>query len=430
MVTTIIGCQWGDEGKGKMVDFLSQEADIVVRVQGGANAGHTVVLNGAQHILHLIPSGILNPSTACVIGHGVVIDPATLIEEIDLLNNLGIHLQGRLFISNRAHLVMPYHKLFDQLKEKTANHKIGTTLRGIGPAYMDKVSRSGIRVVDLLKPERLREKIAENIKYVNKILNGVYHEPEMETASIIREYLEFDKKIDAYITDTEAYLNQALKENKEIILEGAQGAMLDIDVGTYPYVTSSNTTAGGAATGSGLGPTKIDKVLGVIKAYTTRVGEGPLPTELPEAEGEKLRERGQEFGATTGRPRRCGWFDAAVAKFAAAVNGVDELVVTKLDVLDNLPSIKICSGYRHQGEILKYFPADLEILAEAEPIYEQVPGWQSRTAGVRDFSELPAAAQAYLNRLEELIEVPINFISVGADRLQTIERPHEYARSN
>ena len=366
MVNIILGCQWGDEGKGKIVDYLAQDADIVVRFQGGANAGHTVVVGEKQYILHLIPSGILNSETVCVIGHGVVVDPATLLAEIELLKKLGVDLDRRLLISNRAHLVMPYHKTLDQVREKAAtDNKIGTTGRGIGPTYMDKAARTGIRVVDLLKPDKLREKIIRNLQYVNQLLGNVYHVPEMEAEAIIKEYLAYDAALDQYITDTEAYLAQAVRDGKKIILEGAQGSLLDMEVGTYPYVTSSNTTAGGACTGSGIGPTKIDKVVGVVKAYTTRVGEGPLPTELPETEGKALRERGKEFGATTGRPRRCGWFDAVVVRFATEVSGVDELVITKLDVLDDLSKIKICTGYRRKGSALKYFPADLDTLGEA-----------------------------------------------------------------
>ena len=420
MVTTIIGCQWGDEGKGKIVDYLSQQADIVVRVQGGANAGHTVVVDGTKYIFHLIPSGILNSKTVCVIGHGVVIDPATLIEEIKLLKKLGIDPAGRLFISNRAHLVMPYHKIFDQLKEQSTSKKIGTTGRGIGPTYMDKVSRTGIRVVDLLKPEQLRQKIAENLKFVNKMLHGVYNAPELEAETMVSDYTHFDQEIDPFITDTSAFLNQAIRDKKEIIIEGAQGAMLDIDLGTYPYVTSSNTTAGGAVTGSGIGPTRIDKVIGVVKAYTTRVGEGPLPTELLGNDAESLRKKGDEFGATTGRPRRIGWFDSVVARYACEASGVDELVITKLDVLDDLPTIKLCTGYQYRGEKLKHFPADIEILTQAEPIYEEMPGWQTDTTSGKGFNDLPEATQKYLNRMEKLVGVPIKFISVGADRNQTI----------
>ncbi len=424
MVQIILGCQWGDEGKGKIVDYLAQDADVVVRFQGGANAGHTVVANGEQYILHLIPSGILNPKTTCVIGHGVVLDPAVLLEEIKLLTGkLGVDIGKRLLISNRAHLVMPYHRTLDQVKEKAASAgKIGTTGRGIGPTYMDKAARNGIRVVDLLKPERLKEKILKNMIYVNQLLGSIYHVPEMEAQAIVDEYLAYDQALDPYITDTEAYLAQAIKDGKKILLEGAQGSLLDMDVGTYPYVTSSNTTAGGACTGSGIGPTKIDKVVGVVKAYTTRVGEGPLPTELPEEEGNALRKKGNEFGATTGRPRRCGWFDAVVVRFAAQVSGVDELVITKLDVLDDMPVIKICSGYEVDGKPQKYFPADLEILASAKPIYEELPGWQTSTEEIKSFKDLPENAQKYLNRLEELVGTPIKMVSVGPDRVQTLAK--------
>lgn len=376
-----------------------------------------------KFVLHLIPSGILRDGVSCVIGNGVVIDPVALLEEIDLLKSLGIDLKNRLHISNRAHLVMPYHKTLDQLREQNAGgKKIGTTGRGIGPAYMDKAARTGIRVVDLLKPELLKQKIIANIEFVNKMLNGVYHAPEIEADQTVQQYLTYDKLMDEYITDTGAYLQQALKENKKILMEGAQGALLDLDLGTYPFVTSSNTTAGGAPTGSGIGPSKIDHVIGIAKAYTTRVGSGPLPTEFPEALGEQVRQKGGEFGATTGRPRRCGWFDAVVVRYACEISGVDELVVTKLDVLDDLPTLKICTGYRHEGQMLKYFPADLEILAEAEPVYEELPGWQSQTSNAKRFSELPPKAQAYVTRLEELTGVKVKLISVGAERNQTIQK--------
>src|SRR3989344_5807929 len=426
MVTVIIGCQWGDEGKGKMVDFMSQDADMVVRVQGGANAGHTVVANGQQYILHLIPSGILNPKTVCVIGHGVVLDPKVVVEEIALLKSLGVSVEGRLKISNRAHLVMPYHKVLDRLKEEAASaatgSKIGTTGRGIGPAYMDKAARTGVRVVDLLKPEQLKKKILENIAFVNKVLEGVFNAPEIEAQAIMDEYLAYDKELDSYITDTGALVNQAVRDGKKIVIEGAQGALLDVDLGTYPYVTSSNTTAAGAATGSGIGPSKIDKVIGIVKAYTTRVGGGPMTTHMLGETGENIRQVGKEFGATTGRPPRCGWFDAVVVRFAGEASGVDELVITKLDVLDQMPSLKICSGYRYEGELQKYFPADLDILSGAEPVYEEMPGWQAPTTDIKEFSELPAAAQNYLNRLEALVGVPIKLVSVGADRMQTIHK--------
>jgi len=422
MVNIILGCQWGDEGKGKIVDYFAQDADVVVRVQGGANAGHTIVVGDKQYILHLIPSGILNPKTVCVIGQGVVLDPGVLLAEMKLLQDLGVVLENRLLVSNRAHLVMPYHRVLDGLKEQSASNKIGTTGRGIGPTYMDKAARTGVRMVDLLKPDKMRQKIAQNLGYVNQIVSKVYGAPEIEAEPIIEECLAFGGKVDRLITDTGAFLNQAIRENKKILIEGAQGSLLDIDLGTYPYVTSSNTTAGGACTGSGIGPTKINKVIGVVKAYTTRVGGGPLPTELAEEAGNNLRKKGNEFGATTGRPRRCGWFDAVVVKFAAEASGVGELVITKLDVLDDLLSVKICTGYEHEGVLLKHFPADLEILEQVRPVYEEMPGWQASTVSAKSFAELPLFAQNYLNRLEQLAGVPIKLISVGPDRNQTIIR--------
>jgi len=381
MVQIIIGAQWGDEGKGKIVDLMSQNADIVVRVQGGANAGHTIIVDGTKFVMHLIPSGILHPKTICVIGHGVVIDPEVLLQEIELLKKAGISVEGRLFVSNRAHIVLPKHKEADKRNEQSASKPIGTTGRGIGPAYSDKVSRVGLRVVDFIKT---------------------------------------DHRFDGFVADTSAFLNQAIRDKKNIIIEGAQGALLDIDLGTYPYVTSSNTTSGGACTGSGIGPTKIDEVIGIAKAYTTRVGEGPFPTELLDEQGNQLRERGKEFGATTGRPRRCGWFDAFVVRYACEVNGVDEIVMTKLDVLDNFKTIKICTGYEYNGKQLASFPADIEILTKVMPVYEELPGWQTNTAGITDFEKLPTQAKRYLQRIEELIGVKIGMISVGAERNQTI----------
>ncbi|MEK7615804.1 MAG: adenylosuccinate synthetase [Patescibacteria group bacterium] len=371
MVTVIIGAQWGDEGKGKVVDLLSAKADIVVRVQGGANAGHTIVVDGKKHILHLIPSGILHKKVICVIGNGVVIDPEVLEEEIELIKKLGLDVDKRLLISDRAHIVSAEHKERDV---RDSQKKIGTTGRGIGPAYMDKVGRTGLRTVDFIKK---------------------------------------DKRFGKYVTDTSAYLNKNLK--KRIIMEGAQGAMLDVDFGTYPYVTSSNTMAGAASTGSGIGPTKIDKVIGIVKAYTTRVGNGPLPTEFPDELGEQIRQKGNEFGATTGRPRRCGWFDAVVVRYACQVSGVDECVLMKLDVLDDLETIRICTKYKDYDS----FPADF---SEIEPIYIDVPGWQSDTSKIKKFEKLPKQAQAYIKRLETLIGVPIKLISVGAERNQTITR--------
>ncbi|MCH8020704.1 adenylosuccinate synthase, partial [candidate division KSB1 bacterium] len=342
-VKIIVGAQWGDEGKGKIVDLLSEQVDIVARYQGGANAGHTIVIDGEQYILHLVPSGILHENTICVIGNGVVIDPLALLEEIEFLKSKGISVDGRLWISHRAHLIMPYHKLLDQAKEsKDADRKIGTTGRGIGPAYVDKVNRMGIRIVDLLDRDTLKNKLRTNIKEKNEILKKIYEEKEIDVDEIINEYLEFDKKIDPYIKDVSTFLNESLKDGKQILLEGAQGTLLDIDFGTYPYVTSSNPTSGGACAGVGIGPTKIESVLGVIKAYTTRVGMGPFPTEIGDEEDFDLRDLGGEYGATTGRPRRCGWFDAVIANFAVQVNGLDSFALTKRDILDSLEEIKIC----------------------------------------------------------------------------------------
>ncbi|MFQ5771790.1 MAG: adenylosuccinate synthase, partial [bacterium] len=367
-VRVVVGSQWGDEGKGKIVDILSEKVDIVARYQGGANAGHTVVLNGEKYILHLIPSGILNENTICIIGNGVVIDPLALSEEIALLESKGIRVAGRLLISHRAHLIMPYHKLLDQAREsKDAAHKIGTTGRGIGPAYVDKVNRMGIRIVDLLDKETLTTKLRRNIAEKNEILKKIYEKEELNVEQIIEEYIEFDKKIDPFVKDVSAYLNEAIKKGKQILLEGAQGTLLDVDFGTYPYVTSSNPISGGACSGVGIGPTKIDSVLGVIKAYTTRVGMGPFPTEITESANINLRELGDEFGATTGRPRRCGWFDAVIAKFAVQVNGIDALAVTKLDVLDTLPVINICVAYNYQGQKVTSFPSQLRMLDAHSP---------------------------------------------------------------
>ncbi|MFQ5602312.1 MAG: adenylosuccinate synthase [bacterium] len=420
-VRIIVGSQWGDEGKGKIVDILSKRANIVARYQGGANAGHTVVIDGEKYILHLIPSGILSENTVCVIGNGVVVDPNALVEEIEFLQSKGISVQGRLLISHRAHLIMPYHKLLDQAKEtKAAVHKIGTTGRGIGPAYVDKYNRMGIRIVDLLNRDALRSKLRQNIDEKNEILNKIYHTEKLDVEKIISEYLEFDKVIDPYITNVSAYLNKAIDEGKEILLEGAQGTFLDVDFGTYPFVTSSNPISGGACVGVGIGPTKIDSVLGVIKAYTTRVGMGPFPTEIADDEGINLRELGDEFGATTGRPRRCGWFDAVIARFAVQVNGIDTFAVTKLDVLDSLEEIKICVDYQYQGKVLTSFPSDLTILERCEPVYESFAGWQEPTSDVRKIQDLPMNAQRFLNAIQKLTRTNIAYVSVGSGRDQII----------
>ena len=420
-VQIIVGAQWGDEGKGKIIDCLSEHADIVARYQGGANAGHTVVLGGERFILHLIPSGILHPHTICYLGNGVVIDPAALLHEIDLLAQKGIVVKGRLFLSPRAHLVMPYHKLLDQSRESAdEQRKIGTTGRGIGPAYVDKVHRMGIRLVDLLDEATLREKISHNLQEKNAILNALYGQLPLETEAILRDYRALDEQLDPYITDVSRALNQAIAAGKRILCEGAQGTLLDIDLGTYPYVTSSSPTSGGACTGLGIPPTKISRVLGVVKAYTTRVGMGPLPTEINEESGIDLRTLGAEFGATTGRPRRCGWFDAVVANYAVQVNGIAAWAVTKLDVLDTLAEIKICTAYRYRGKEMKTFPANISLLEQCEPVYETLPGWLAPTSEARSFEALPLRAQQYLHRLEALTQTPLEIISVGAQREQTI----------
>jgi len=420
-VEVVAGVQWGDEGKGKIVDILSQNADVVARYQGGANAGHTIVIGDKKYVLHLIPSGILNAKTICIIGNGVVIEPRALMDEIKMLENEGIDITGRLFISQRAHLIMPYHKLLDEARETSSKEAtIGTTGRGIGPAYIDKVNRCGIRIVDLLNRDALKKKLRSNIQQKNEILSKIYKKNLMNEDEIIDEYLEFDKQIDPYITDTSLYLNEAISQNKHVVCEGAQGTMLDLDFGTFPYVTSSNPISGGACTGLGIGPTRIDKVTGVIKAYTTRVGEGPFPTEFDAKTAEHVRELGDEFGATTGRPRRCGWFDAVLARYSAQINGIDSWALTKLDILDTLDEIKVCVGYRWDGREHKSFPASLEQVETAEPVYTTLPGWKADTTGVRRMQDLPENALAYIRSLEKMTETPVSIVSVGFRREQTI----------
>lgn len=420
-VYIVVGAQWGDEGKGKIVDILSEDMDIVARYQGGANAGHTVKIKGKKYILHLIPSGILHPNVLCVIGNGVVVDPVALMEEIQLLEKEGISVKGRLFISHKAHLIMPYHKMLDiAAEEAKGKDKIGTTGRGIGPAYVDKFSRKGIRIVDLLDRNLFEKKLRDNLAEKNAILEKIYGKNPLDVEKIITEYMEYDKLMDPYIKDISVLLNKAIAEGKNILLEGAQGTLLDVDHGTYPYVTSSNPVAGGACIGVGMGPTRITSVIGVMKAYTTRVGYGPFPTELSGKEGEYFREVGQEYGATTGRPRRCGWFDAVVARYAVRINGIDKLAITKLDVLDQLKEIKICTAYEHKGKIIKEFPSEMNILKEIKPIYETLPGWETDTTGIKSYDELPENAKNYLNRISELTGAKIAIVSVGQARSQTI----------
>jgi adenylosuccinate synthase len=422
-VNVIVGAQWGDEGKGKIVDLLSEKFDIVARYQGGANAGHTVKVADKTTVLHLIPSGILHPNIICIIGNGVVLDPMALMEEIQLLEEEGIQVNGRLFISQNAHLIMPYHKLIDQAsEEKQGADRIGTTGRGIGPAYVDKINRKGIRIVDLLNRQQFEKKLRQNIAEKNDIIRHIYGKSPLDVDTIVAEYLDFDKKIDPFIKDVSVFINNAVDEGKNVLLEGAQGTLLDVDHGTYPFVTSSNPSSGGACTGVGIGPTKITGVIGVIKAYTTRVGEGPFPTELEGSDGEFLREEGHEFGATTGRPRRCGWFDSVVARYAIRINGIDSLAITKLDVLDKFETIKVCTAYRFGDRILDEFPADLQTLQKCEPVYEEIDGWQESTGDIRSWEEIPSKARDYLDYIKSLAKTPIEIISVGSKRSQTIFR--------
>ncbi len=418
-VSIVVGSQWGDEGKGKIVDLLSSEVDIVARYQGGANAGHTIEVGDKKFVFHLIPSGILHENVTCVIGNGVVIEPSALLEEINMLKENGINIAGRLFISHNAHLIMPYHKLLDSINEQ-GKKKIGTTGRGIGPSYYDKYARKGIRIADLLNKDLLKEKIKSNLEEKNNLLKKVYNHSGLDVNEIIDECLNFDNEIDQYVTDTSAYLNDAIKNGKSVLLEGAQGALLDVDHGTYPYVTSSNPTSGGACTGTGIPPTKITDVIGIVKAYTTRVGLGPFPTELFDETGEQLGKVGAEFGATTGRKRRCGWFDAFLVKYSTTINGINKAVITKLDVLDNFDEIKVCIGYEINGKTLKYFPTSVEKLQEAKPIYETLPGWNTDISGVRTYEELPAATKNYLKFISEQCGFEIGYVSVGPKRSQTI----------
>ena len=418
-VQIIVGAQWGDEGKGKIVDMLSEQVNIVARYQGGANAGHTVCIGNKEHVLHLIPSGIFHPHITCVIGNGVVIDPLALNHEIEQLTSAGISIKGRLLISHHAHLIMPYHKLLDTIREQMPN-KIGTTGRGIGPAYIDKCMRVGIRIVDLLDRDVLARKLKSNIDEKNQILAKVYGETMLDVDAIIAEYQQFDKQIDEYITDTAAFLCNAIKDGRDIIAEGAQGALLDVDHGTYPFVTSSNPTAGGACTGLGIPPTAVDSVAGVVKAYCTRVGNGPFPTELHDHMGEKLRAVGHEYGATTGRPRRCGWFDAPALRYSAMVNGITQIAITKLDVLADFDEIRICVDYVLNGKRLKTFPTDVQTLEKVEPIYETLPGWKAPLSHATTFDQLPLNARQYVETLSRLVGIPVSIVSVGPRRDQTI----------
>ncbi len=420
MNIVLVGMQWGDEGKGKVIDILSQKVDYIVRYQGGNNAGHTVVVGKKEFIFHLIPSGILHPGKICCIGNGVVIDPQVLLDELENLRKNYIDFSKRFKISTLAHVIMPYHKNLDQLREAKRKNKIGTTGRGIGPCYADKINRCGIRMIDLLNPVIFKEKLKDNLKEKNEIFKKVYQHQGFSFEKIYRQYLNYGKLFAPYICNTAALLNKATDNKSDILLEGAQGTFLDIDFGTYPFVTSSSTTSGGSCIGTGIPVVKINKVIGVCKAYTTRVGEGPFPTEFAKDFGKFMRDKGNEFGATTGRPRRCGWFDAIVAKESVMLNGITSVAIMKLDVLDGLDKVKICNAYRYKGKIIKEFPGDFEVLSKATPVYKEMPGWPNQLNKPTTFKKLHPNARAYLLELQNLLKVKISMVSVGSARKDTI----------
>jgi adenylosuccinate synthase len=414
----VLGAQWGDEGKGKIVDMLTPRFSAVARYQGGHNAGHTVYVQGKKFVLHLIPSGILHPGVRCIIGNGVVIDPQALFKEIDDLARMGVTVDGRLIISEKAHVILPYHREFDVLSEaRRGERKIGTTSRGIGPAYEDKIGRRGIRICDLLgEREALAAEVRENVNARNRIIE----DSTLDWHPLYEQLVDFGERIRPWVADVSLVLAQMMREAKPVMFEGAQATLLDIDHGTYPFVTSSNASVGGICTGLGIPPRAIGGVLGVAKAYTTRVGEGPLPTELEGQLADRLRESGQEYGASTGRPRRCGWYDAVVVRYSARINGLDALALTKLDVLDGLPDVKLCTGYKTRQGTLTEFPADLRIFADAQPVYESMPGWSKPTRGITRMEELPMEARRYIERLEEVSGVECAIVSTGSDRHETI----------
>ncbi len=423
MNIVVVGSQWGDEGKGKLIDILSQKSDITVRYQGGNNAGHTVVVGDQEYIFHLLPSAILHKDKVCVIGNGVVVDPGALLKELWDLKAKGIAVSDqRLKISGRSHVVMPYHHILDGLRESRRKNKIGTTGRGIGPCYADKVTRCGIRTVDLLNPKIFRSRLEDNLREKNEIFRKVYGEKGFSFQSLYKEYLAYGRKLAPYVCDTAMYLNVAIDEGKSVLFEGAQGTFLDIDFGTYPFVTSSNSIVGGVCAGSGVAPTRIDKTIACVKAYTTRVGEGPFPTEFSSSLKDEIRMKGKEFGATTGRPRRCGWFDSVQVRYSVIINNIDELAIMKLDVLDDLKKIKIGVGYIYKGKVYKDFPMDFEALSQARPVYEEMNGWKTPLKGVREYRQLPRNARAYIERLEALLKVGVKYISIGTKRDEIIVR--------
>ena len=416
----IVGTQWGDEGKGKIVDYLADKCEYVVRSQGGSNAGHTVVVDNVKYKLRLLPSGILHKDKVCVIGNGVVIEPKVFLSEIDELIAKKVNISN-LKISNRAHVLMPYHKILDALQEEDlGENKIGTTKNGIGPCYMDKASRLGIRICDLMDKDEFARKLKFNVELKNKLLKKLYNHEEINYEELLEEYLGYAERLKPYVADTAQILNDAIKSKKNILFEGAQATMLDLDHGTYPFVTSSYPSAAGACSGSGVGPRKIDHVIGVVKAYSTRVGEGPFPSELFDDIGQFIRDKGGEYGTVTGRPRRCGWLDACVLRYASYINGLDSIAITRLDILDELDKIKICVGYKYNNEILTWYPANLNILSKVEPVYEEFEGWKTDTSSIREYDKLPENAKKYLKRLSELVDTEISIVSVGAGRDQTI----------
>lgn len=417
----VVGTQWGDEGKGKVTDYLAEQAEVVVRYQGGNNAGHQIRLQGQNFDLHLLPSGILYKDKRCILGNGMVIDPKALLDEIDYVKALGIEM-GQLAISDRAHVVLPYHIRIDELEEeRKGQSKIGTTRKGIGPAYMDKAARIGIRMADLLEPEDFKAKLEQNLLEKNQLFRQYYGSDEFSLEDIFAEYFSYGERLKEYVMDTSVVLDDALVRGENILFEGAQATMLDQDHGTYPYVTASSPVAGGASVGTGVGPSKIDKVVGIVKAYNTRVGEGPFVTELADELGAKIREAGHEYGVTTGRPRRIGWFDSVVTRHARRVSGIDFIAVTKLDILTGLDELKICVGYKLRGEVITHVPASISALRECQPEYETLPGWHEDIAGVHAFDELPVNAQNYLRRLEELTGAKIALFGTGADRDRIVE---------
>ncbi len=419
-VTAIVGGQWGDEGKGKIVDLLAEKADIVARYSGGTNAGHTVVNSQGEFKLHLVPSGIFHPNTNCLIGNGVVINPKALIAEVAALKEREIDV-SRLFISDRAHVIMPYHTLLDELEETARGSKaIGTTKQGIGPAYMDKAARRGIRVGELTDKALFKKRLRVFLEYKNQIITKVFEVAPLSFDDIYKEYCGYADQIKPFVRETSLLINEAVEKGNNVLLEGAQGTMLDIDFGTYPYVTSSPPTAWGACLGTGISPKRIDNIIGVFKAYNTRVGSGPFPSELSDKTGEEFRKRGNEYGTTTGRPRRCGWFDGVAAKFSARLNGFTGVAITKFDILDTCKTIKICVGYKIDGNILENPPANTDKLEKCVPVYEEMPGWQTTTSNIRSFGDLPQEAQNYIRKLEKIVNCPVDLISVGANRSQSI----------